>query len=464
MKVLDWARAKMAGRNATLYCMLALAGAPLSVLPLSNAAAANPVAEKTDTPATAEKLQKPEKAERPDKAIKIAARTIRGDRARTRFVIALEKEVKFHVSSLQNPNRVIVDLPEVKLQLPTITGDKPVGLVKSFRGGLASPGRMRVVIDVTDPVVVENTRLEPGKDGHMPRLVLEIVPVDATRPGPKKTLATAAMAQAGLASVQPPLPKPAERPETRAAKAFKPVIVLDPGHGGQDSGAVRNGAVEKEVVLQFALKLRDKLNATGRYKVIMTRDTDTFVPLDERRAFSEGQSSAMEGHTASLFIAIHADYAGAQARGATIYSLRDAVANDLKRSAKGELAQNALPEKELRARSTGDASDQSAIKGFLSDLAQTEVLVTKQRTSLFSRAVIEKMGTETTMMSHPDRTAAFRVLKTAKVPAVLIELAYVSNKEDAAKLNSDEWRNKVSASILTAIENYFANQISRFPM
>ena len=235
---------------------------------------------------------------------------------------------------------------------------------------------------------------------------------------------------------------------------------------GKEARRIRFESIEglQRIVLLFGLALRDKLNATGRYKVIMTRDTDKFVPLDERRAFSEGQSSAMEGHTASLFIAIHADYAGAQARGATIYSLRDSVANDLKRSAKGELAQNALPEKELRARSTGDASDQSAIKGFLSDLAQTEVLVTKQRTSLFSRAVIEKMGTETTMMSHPDRTAAFRVLKTAKVPAVLIELAYVSNKEDAAKLNSNEWRNKVSSSILTAIENYFANQISRFPM
>ena len=258
MKVLDWARAKNAGRDASLYCLLALAAAPLSALPLWNAALANPVAEKADTPATTEKLPKAEKADRPDKANKIAARSIRGDRARTRFVIALEKEVKFHVSSLQNPNRVIVDLPEVKLQLPTIAGDKPVGLVKSFRGGLASPGRMRVVIDVTDPVVVENTRLEPAKDGHMPRLVLEIVPVDASRPGPKKTLASAAMAQAGLASVQPPLPKPAERPETRAAKAFKPVIVLDPGHGGHDSGAVRNGAVEKEVVEWFDAKSLDE--------------------------------------------------------------------------------------------------------------------------------------------------------------------------------------------------------------
>ena len=210
--------------------------------------------------------------------------------------------------------------------------------------------------------------------------------------------------------------------------------------------------MEKEVVLAFALALRERLTATGRYKVLMTRDTDTFIPLDDRRAFGENNKAA-------LFIAIHADYAGSQARGATIYSLRDSVANDLKRSAKG--GNITLSDKEMKALPAVETSDQGAIKGMLSDLAETEVQVNKERTSVFARSVIEYMGASTPMMSNPDRSAAFRVLKTATVPAVLIELAYVSNKEDAARLKSNEWRNKVSTSIVTAVENYFAAQIAR---
>ena len=190
---------------------------------------------------------------------------------------------------------------------------------------------------------------------------------------------------------------------------------------------------------------------------MMTRDTDTFVPLDDRRDFGENNKAA-------LFIAIHADYAGASARGATIYSLRDSVANDLKRSAKGEVAQNILSDREIKALPSSDAADRSAVTGILADLAQTEVQVTKTRTSLFSQAVIANMGASTTMMNNPDRSAAFRVLKTAKVPAVLIELAYVSNKEDAARLKSTEWRSSVAASIVNAVDNYFANQVARFPM
>lgn len=397
-------------------------------------------------------------ADPPDTDSTAVHRTLDGSRARTRFVIGLERPVDYHVFSLQNPNRVIVDLPDVKLQLPTIPGERPIGLVKSFRGGLASAGKMRVVIDVTEPVVVEAQRLEPAREGRPPRLVLEIVPVDALKPQPvKKAMAGAAKSQVGLADVQPPLPTRAVRPEVRQARAYKPVIVLDPGHGGHDTGAVRHGTVEKEVVLLFGLALRDQLNATGRYKVLMTRDTDRFVPLDERRDFGEE-------HKASLFIAIHADYAGAQARGATIYSLRESVANDLKRSAKGEVAQEVLSDQELKALATADARDRSAVQGILADLAQTEVQVTKARTNLFSRAVIANMGETTKLMSNPDRTAAFRVLKTAKMPAVLIELAYVSNKEDAAQLKSSEWRKRVANSIVEAIDNYFSNQIARFPL
>jgi N-acetylmuramoyl-L-alanine amidase len=383
---------------------------------------------------------------------------LNGDRTRTRFVIGLERAVDFQVFSLGAPNRVIVEFPEVKLQLPVISGDAPVGLVRSFRGGVSAPGKTRVVIDVTSAVVVEKAHLD--KTGRSPKLVLEIVPVDAgAKPGqPRKPFVAAALASLGATGVQPPIPKAARRPDQKQQTAFKQVIVIDPGHGGHDSGAIKYGTVEKDVVLAFSLKLRDKLQATGRYIVLMTRDTDRFVDLDERRAFGDRSKAA-------LFIAVHADYAGSSARGATIYSLRDSTSRELQRSAKGEVVQNLLSTQEQDKIKTqeGDVGV-GAVNSFLASLAQKEVEASKERTSLFSKSVIEFMGASTPMMNNPDREANFRVLKSAKVPSVLIELAYVTNSQDAANLRSDAWREKVSSSIMTAIENYFSHQGARNPL
>lgn len=376
-----------------------------------------------------------------------------GDHSRTRFVIGLDHSVQFQVFSLSNPNRVIVELPETQMQLPQLgEGDKPVGLVRSFRAGAAGSGKTRVVIDVTVPVVVEGAKIEKGRDGKSQRLALDIVPVDMAVKKPLKSQPFAL----GATGVQPPLPKPALSPKERAAKAFRPTIVIDPGHGGHDSGAQKNGAVEKQVVLAFAKVLRDKLEKTGRYRVLMTRDDDTFVDLDERRAFAER-------HNANLFIAVHADYAQSRARGATIFSLRDQVAKDLKRSAKDQVTSHVLSDKEIKK--VKDASgDVDTVQGILSDLAEREVDATKDRTSVFSRSLIEYMGGTTDLRDNPDQQAAFRVLKTAQFPSVLIELAYVTNKQDAENLKSDEWRSEVAGSIQTAVDNYFSHQLARLPL
>lgn len=382
------------------------------------------------------------------------AEDVAGSNSRTRFVVALEKAADFQVFSLQNPNRVIIDLPDVKVQLPAMPDKEGVGLIRSFRGGLAAPGKMRVVIEVTGPVIVETAKLEPGKGGGSQRLVIEIVPAAGAMGVSPRPFATASLANAGLGAIQPPVPRPARR---RTARTWKPVIVLDPGHGGHDSGAERHGTVEKEVVLAFGKTLRDRLNATNRYKVLMTRDTDAFIPLEERREFAEE-------HQAALFIAIHADYVSrSSVRGATIYSLREGVANNLARSARGETSEDLLSSSQL-ATMKAIGSDASAVRNILADLVQRETLATKDRTGTFVKSVIEYMGQSTELKDSPDRSAAFAVLKTAKVPAVLIELAYVSNKEDAALLKSDKWRAKVAASIVTAIDNYFSHQVARLPM
>ncbi len=395
-------------------------------------------------------------------AVRGTERSAQPSQPPVRFVIGLERATEFQVFSLGNPDRVIVELPDVTMQLPMISGDQPVGLVKSVRGGQTAPGKSRVVIDVTAPVVVEKAMMERGSDGKTSRLVIDIVAAGASKSAAAPTSPLAKSMRAGASGlgaigVQPPAPKAAQRPDPRTQNIYRPLIVLDPGHGGHDSGAQKFGTVEKDVVLAFGKVLRDKLVASGRYRVLMTRDTDSFVDLDERREFAEK-------HKAALFIAIHADYASTSANGATIYSLRESVAESLKRSARGAVRERVLSGKELSPIKSEANGEAGVVKGFLADLAQREVDANKDRTNVFAQSVIEFMGKSTTLRDNPDRSAAFRVLKTAQVPAVLIELAYVSNQQDAQNLRSEEWQRKVTDSIMTAIDNYFADQSTRVPM
>ncbi len=371
----------------------------------------------------------------------------------TRFVVGLDRKVDFKVFALSNPNRVVLELSGDKVRLPDLGKDAGRGLVKSFRAGLTAPGQVRVVIDVAQPVIIDNTKIGKTKDGDY-RLALDILSLEAAMKSRKGFKVPPS--GLGAVGVQPPLPRPAHSPKERAARAFKPVIVLDPGHGGMDSGAAKYGTVEKDVVLAFAHVLREQLEATGRYKVLMTRDKDIFVELDERRAFAERNS-------ANLFIAIHADYANRRARGATIFSLRDKVAVNLKQSMSARSAEKLLSPNELDGVKRGNG-DAATVASILADLAERDVARTQERTDVFAKTVIDNMSESTTMRDEPGQQAAFRVLKTAQFPSVLIELAYVTNQQDARNLKSNQWREKVSDSIVQAIENYFSTEVARLPM
>jgi N-acetylmuramoyl-L-alanine amidase len=392
---------------------------------------------------------------------------LQGNHQRTRFLIGLPKTAGFEVFSLTSPNRVVIEVDETKLRLPAQPATSPVGLVKSFRAGESGPSKTRVILEVTEPVIVSSTSIEKTADGNSQQLVVEIMPapsvntasIDAPRARPAKALAMEPPPFAlGATGLQPPLPRPAVPPAVLAEKSFKPIIVIDPGHGGHDSGAEKNGAVEKDVVLAFGKILAGKLKASGRFKVLMTRDTDVFVPLDERVSFAEKNN-------ANLFIAIHCDYAdtGSVANGATIYSLRESTADSLRRSTKDEISGNVLSK--AGAAIVKEVSDDvDAVKGILADLAGREVDATHGRTTVFARSVIADMGAHTALRNEPDQTAGFRVLKTAQFPSVLIELAYVTNKQDAENLQSDTWRDKVSDSIMSAIDKYFSSQMAQLPM
>ena len=136
---------------------------------------------------------------------------------------------------------------------------------------------------------------------------------------------------------------------------------------------------------------------------------------------------------------------------------------DLQRSARGENAEHVLSQTEMANARKAD-SDAGAVQSILVSLAHREVEVNKERTKVFTGSVVEFMGASTNMMHNPDREANFRVLKSAKMPSVLIELAYVTNKTDADNLKSDSWREKVSTSILKAVDNYFSHNVARIPL
>ena len=370
---------------------------------------------------------------------------------RTRFVIELRKPTPFRIRTLDNPRRVIVEMDRVAIRLPNVPRGG-LGLIKAMRAGMTTPQQTKVIVDVAAPVVVDASRIHKNPDGSA-RLEVILSPFQ----GARKTAAfdTSQLSSLGVGIVQPPVPQPASSNAPARGVGYRPLIVIDPGHGGRDSGARKFGVNEKDVVLAFAHVLRKKLLKTRRYRVEMTRDSDIFISLDARRQFAEKKRAA-------LFIAVHADYASSKAHGATIYSLRKRVANRLRRTAASDAAKEVMSERVMRYVSAKQ-QDLGTVQGILGDLAQREVHVNLERTNVFTKIAIDQMGGATTMRSKPHREAAFAVLKTAKVPSVLIELAYVSNRRDAARLQSSRWRNQVASSLTTAVDKYFSHSLSQIP-
>lgn len=370
-----------------------------------------------------------------------------GDAKQTRFVLDLDKPISHRVFALADPYRVVIDIPQVSFQLPAGVGTAGRGLVKAFRYGLVMPGGSRIVFDLTGPAKIANSYVLEAANGQPPRLVLELTEVD--RPAFMQSLAGDARpelrpAVADAKAAPPPtVPvKPAGPPDNR------PVVVIDPGHGGPDNGTQAGGSdfMEKNLVLTFGLALRDRIAKSGKYRVVMTRDDDTFIPLDERVRIARNQSAA-------LFVSIHADAlpkGEGDAQGATIYTLSEKASD-----AKAER----LAEAENRSDSIAGVtiSEEPVVTDILIDLAQRE---TRTFSARFARALMNEMKTTVRMHQHPLKSAGFRVLKAPDVPSVLVELGYVSNKGDRDHLVSDSWRNRAVGAMSQAIDEFLAKRLA----
>jgi N-acetylmuramoyl-L-alanine amidase len=368
---------------------------------------------------------------------------VAGDRERTRFIADLSKKVDVHVFALGNPYRVIVDAPDVNFQMPDGIGKEKRGLVTAYRYGLFAPGKSRIVIDVSGPFLIDKAFVLEPRDDQPARLVIDLVPTD------EKTF------QAKLKEAKPPQPASegaAVIPQAppRAPDA-KPVVVVDPGHGGIDPGTNPNGVPEKEVVLAFAKVLKTKLAATGRYEVYLTREDDTFVPLRERVEFAQKKG-------AGLFLSIHADYFPNQAEkttGATVYTLSDQASDDeAKELAAEENFSDALAGIELP-----NDSDE-VVANILIDLAQRE---TQNRSTLFARSIVGELASRSALHTRRLRSAGFRVLKAPDVPSVLLELGFLSNPDDEKRLTSEAWRDRIADGVVGSIDGYFAKRVARNP-
>ena len=378
-----------------------------------------------------------------------------GDGKQTRFILDLDQPISVHAFPLADPYRVVVDIPQVGFQLPLGIGSEGRGLIKAFRYGLVMPGGSRIVFDLTGPARIANVSVLEAANGQPPRLVLELEEVDRTafvqslapenRPELRPAIAEAE---------ETPLPVPTAPAKAEAAPASpaavdrRPVIVIDPGHGGPDNGTQSGNESEKNLVLGFALTLRDRIEKNGKYRVVMTRTDDTFVALADRVQFARAQQG-------SLFISIHADAlprGEGDAQGATVYTLSETASDS-------EAARLAETENRADVIAGVDLTYQpDDVADILIDLAQRE---TKTFSVQFARGLIDSMRTVTRLHKNTLKSAGFRVLKAPDVPSVLIELGYVSNRQDIKSLTSADWREHTADSIAQAIDRFFVTKLAR---
>ena len=356
----------------------------------------------------------------------------------TRLIFDMTGAVQAKARLVADPARIIVDLPEVAFRIDPSQGRAPAAskLIKSYRYGQFAPGRARVVVDLAAPAAILRAESEPMREGA--RLVIELAPSDAA------AFAAAAARSAAAAPFEPGFVTPPGAPASPAPTppSDRPVVVIDPGHGGVDMGASgKHGEQEKAIVFDFARALQAKIEAGGRLRVVMTRNEDVFLPLNERVRIARSNNAA-------LFLSIHADtLAEEHVEGATVYTV----------SAKASDAEAArIAEKENLADQAAGLErpeDAAEVGDILFDLTQRETHAFSRK---FSRELIARWKEAGSLNKNPARAAGFVVLKAYDVPSVLLELGYLSSDKDLARLTSPEWRDQAAGKTAEAIEAFFA--------
>jgi N-acetylmuramoyl-L-alanine amidase len=329
----------------------------------------------------------------------------------------------------------------VHFALPQLAGATGRGLITAFRYGLISPGKSRIVIDLSGPTLIDKTFVVDPADGQPARLVIDAVPtdrgkfLDATRAYKQQQLASASNgADAGVSAA----------PDDHGDK---PIVVVDPGHGGIDDGAHGGGGVlEKEVTLAFGKALGKLLEASGRYRVVYTRDDDSYISLGERVAIARRNN-------ADLFVSIHANsFPGGSVRGAIVYTASDKASDNM-----AAALANTENESDALAGVDVNAADSNDVMSILNDLTLRE---TRNFGVVFARNLIKELGKSTRLFKVPHQEASFKVLEAPDVPSALIELGYLTNPNDAKLMTTGAWQDKTAESIVKAIDDYFSTRVA----
>ncbi len=385
---------------------------------------------------TAARTSAPPVAEAASPTVAVAAVDPRLDSAEGagRFTLSLSAEVAITFDHLVQPLRIVAELPEVSFQASR--APKPAsGLVSGFRAGLVAPGRSRIVFELSSPARVSSARQVRRADGIVD-LAIEFEPM---KPAEFEAVAAKSAESRALAALAPLASVP-------SGDNRRPLVVIDAGHGGIDSGAVAAGGVaEKALVLEIALRLRDHLEAAGGVRVLLTRADDRFLSLSERvRVAREAR--------ADLFISLHADSLSAaqEVRGATIYTGSERATD----AESARLAQKENASDALAGAEAGQGGEE--VLDILMDLARRE---TRAMSGSAAARLVTEMSGAVRMHRIPQRAAGFRVLTAPDVPSILIELGFLSSKGDIALMTSEAWQKTAAAAIGRAVTGHFAAKI-----
>ncbi len=368
------------------------------------------------------------------RSIPVSGVRIGGTDQSTRLVLDLAGKPSHNVFYLINPYRIVFDFPEFDWAVPNAKMPGARGLIKSMRVGLFQPGVYRLVLDLTGPAEVQRILTLSPQSGFDWRFVVDLKPTDHA----------GFLAHMGRseAKVQQAIAKePAISDRTGRARNAKPVIILDPGHGGVDPGAVGvNGVYEKHITLAMGRQLKKELEKTGRYKVVLTRDRDIFVSL-------RGRVRVARQAKGDLFISLHADsHRNSKTRGLSIYTLSE-------RASDKEAALLAEKENKADIISGMDFSEESPeVTGILIDLAQRESM---NLSSQFATLAVGELQREVQTLSNTHRFAGFAVLKAPDIPSVLLEMGYLSNRTEVRLLQKASYRGKLAKSMVSSIDRYF---------
>lgn len=352
--------------------------------------------------------------------------SLEGNRRGTELNLALSQAVPFRVFTLTDPMRVVVDFRTVDFS--ALPGNfNAARLVESVAmGGASTPGWSRMVLTLNTPQTLDVAAMETDDATGEAVVSLMLSPSD------EASFAQSAGAPPGLDAVLLPVVTQALPPSDDTL-----VVMLDPGHGGIDPGALRNGFTEADLILSFARELREVMRRTGRIEVTMTRDSDVFVPLPTRVTLARAAG-------ADLFISLHADaLAEGRAQGATVYTLSDEAT---------DAATAALAEQHDRAdllQGVDLTGSDDEVVSVLLDLARIE---TAPRSRAFADILVQAI--ETTgldLHAQPRSEGAFSVLKAADFPAVLLEIGFLSEGGDLENIQDPQWRARMQAAITGAV-------------